>query len=290
MKIIIINIYYNWVINLYIEYIFNFINFLNIYYPSAEVELINYNLSNFDNDDIDLDLLITEYDKILFSGEIGKITEILKKYSSEEDKIYFVNIEQMSNESYYKYLRNIPTNIKLIDYSEENIPFFKNIYKSYLIPPIYNYEKIDKEIKDIDLLSTRNNEYRENIILFLEEKTRRKIDIIHNCYHDERDDIYRKTKIYINLHCSDNHNTMELIRICNLLAKRVIVITTKTILVDLLFLKDCIICVNSVDDIIPIINNILEDYDFYYDYYTSKFNYEEYNKYVNQNVKLFITE
>ena len=37
----------------------------------------------------------------------------------------------MSNESYYKYLRNIPTNIKLIDYSEENIPFFKNIYKSY---------------------------------------------------------------------------------------------------------------------------------------------------------------
>ena len=290
MKIIIINIYYNWVINLYIEYIFNFINFLNIYYPSAEVELINYNLSNFDNDDIHLDLLITEYDKILFSGEIGKITEILKKYSSEEDKIYFVNIEQMSNESYYKYLRNIPTNIKLIDYSEENIPFFKNIYKSYLIPPIYNYENIDKEIKDIDLLSTRNNEYRENIILFLEEKTRRKIDIIHNCYHDERDDIYRKTKIYINLHCSDNHNTMELIRICNLLAKRVIVITTKTILVDLLFLKDCIICVNSVDDMIPIINNILEDYDFYYDYYTSKFNYEEYNKYVNQNVKLFITE
>jgi hypothetical protein len=278
------------VINLYIEYIFNFINFLNIYYPSAEVELINYNLSNFDNDDIHLDLLITEYDKILFSGEIGKITEILKKYSSEEDKIYFVNIEQMSNESYYKYLRNIPTNIKLIDYSEENIPFFKNIYKSYLIPPIYNYENIDKEIKDIDLLSTRNNEYRENIILFLEEKTRRKIDIIHNCYHDERDDIYRKTKIYINLHCSDNHNTMELIRICNLLAKRVIVITTKTILVDLLFLKDCIICVNSIDDMIPIINNILEDYDFYYDYYTSKFNYEEYNKYVNQNVKLFITE
>jgi hypothetical protein len=290
MKIIIINIYYNWVINLYIEYIFNFINFLNIYYPSAEVELINYNLSNFDNDDIHLDLLITEYDKILFSGEIGKITEILKKYSSEEDKIYFVNIEQMSNESYYKYLRNIPTNIKLIDYSEENIPFFKNIYKSYLIPPIYNYENIDKEIKDIDLLSTRNNEYRENIILFLEEKTRRKIDIIHNCYHDERDDIYRKTKIYINLHCSDNHNTMELIRICNLLAKRVIVITTKTILVDLLFLKDCIICVNSIDDMIPIINNILEDYDFYYDYYTSKFNYEEYDKYVNQNVKLFITE
>ncbi len=290
MKIIIINIYYNWVINLYIEYIFNFINFLNIYYSSVEVELINYNLSNFDNDDIDLDLLIPEYDKILFSGEIGKITEILNKYPTKEDKIYFINIEQMSNESYYKYLRNIPANIKLIDYSEENIPFFKNIYKSYLIPPIYNYENIDKEIKDIDLLSTRNNEYRENIILFLEEKTRKKIDIIHNCYHDERDDIYRKTKIYINLHCSDNHNTMELIRICNLLAKRVIVITTKTILVDLLFLKDCIICVNSVDDMIHIINNILEDYDFYYDYYTSKFNYDEYNKYVNQNVKLFITE
>ena len=290
MKIIIINIYYNWVINLYIEYIFNFINFLNIHYTSAEVELINYNLSSFDNDDIDLDLLILEYDKILFSGEIGKIIEILKKYSTEEDKIYFINIEQMSNESYYKYLRSIPANIKLIDYSEENIPFFKNIYKSYLIPPIYNYENIDKEIKDIDLLSTRNNEYRENIILFLEEKTRKKIDIIHNCYHDERDDIYRKTKIYINLHCSDNHNTMELIRICNLLAKRVIVITTKTILVDLLFLKDCIICVNSVDDMIPIINNILEDYDFYYDYYTNKFNYDEYNKYVNQNVKLFITE
>jgi hypothetical protein len=144
----------------------------------------------------------------------------------------------MSNESYYKYLRSIPTNIKLIDYSEENIPFFKNIYESYLIPPIYNYENIDKEIKDIDLLSTRNNEYRENTILFLEERTRKRIDIINNCYHNERDDIYRKTKIYINLHCSDNHNTMELIRICNLLAKKVIVITIKTIFVDLLFLKE----------------------------------------------------
>jgi hypothetical protein len=289
MKIIIINIYYNWVINLYIEYIFNFIHFLNINYPDVEIELINYNLSIFDNNDIDLDLLVNQYDKILFSGEIDKITEILQKYSHEEKKIYFINIEQMSNESYYKYLRCIPTNIKLIDYSEENIPFFKNIYESYLIPPIYNYENIDKEIKDIDLLSTRNNEYRENTILFLEERTRKRIDTINNCYHNERDDIYRKTKIYINLHCSDNHNTMELIRICNLLAKKVIVITTKTIFVDLLFLKDCIICVNSVEDMIPIINNILEDYDFYYEYYTSKFNYDEYYKYVNQNVKLFIT-
>jgi hypothetical protein len=81
---------------------------------------------------------------------------------------------------------------------------------------------------------------------------------------------------------------MELIRICNLLAKKVIVITIKTIFVDLLFLKDCIICVNSVEDMIPIINNILEDYDFYYEYYTSKFNYDEYYKYVNQNIKLFI--
>ena len=48
MKIIIINIYYNWVINLYIEYIFNFIHFLNINYPDVEIELINYNLSIFD--------------------------------------------------------------------------------------------------------------------------------------------------------------------------------------------------------------------------------------------------
>ena len=89
-----------------------------------------------------------------------------------------------------------------------------------------------------DIMSIINNDHRKNTINNININKSYKTLFIDNCYGKERDEYFYRTKIYINIHCSNNHNTMELIRIINLISNRVIVITTNSVYSDLLYIKD----------------------------------------------------
>ena len=296
MKILFLNINLNWVYNLFIEYIANIKQFIKDNYSNTFINIIHYNKENFKIMNFDI-FLFCNYDKIIFTGDIIIFNEIINKvsliYKKMINNIYYLNIEQLSHPSYYKNFININKNIKIIDYSEENIPYINfNNYKNFLIPPYFKKENIPTNFKTIELLSMDNNLYRKNIISQINNELLLnnfpKIQTIDNCYGVTRDDIYRKTKIYINIHCSNEHNTMELIRIVNLLSKNVIVISYNTVNTTLLYFKQNILIANSIQDFKKFMIEIYNNYNIYYNFYSNKFDENDYNKYLKNNIDKFI--
>lgn len=293
MNIIIFNITLDWVYRLYNDYLLNIIKYLkekdkNITIKNEFYDRNLYIKKNFIKNKIN-DLLY--FDKIILSGDLSIINEIIHLIGNKYfNKLYFLNFEQMSKESYYKYLRIIPKEINIIDYSEENIPYFQKIYKNiYLLPPIFQYNHNNLN-KDIDLLSLKNNKYREDILNNLKLNGNYNKLYINNIYNEERDNLYKKSKIYLNIHSSKDHKTMELIRIINLLCNKVIVLSQKSICDELLFIKKYIIICNEDNLLNDYLNSILNNYSYFYNkLFVNEdcFDFEKYKEYFNENFKLF---
>ena len=283
MDILILSITINWIYRLYEEYITSFKKFIYKYYNkyNINIDIIYLNNTDFNINSITT-LNIVKYDKILYSGDISIFNNIYTMFNN----IYYINIEQLSKKSYYTMLTNIDKSIKIIDYSEENLLYLKDTYESYLFPPYFNYFNINMCEKNIDVFSITNNTYRQNIFnqILLNKKYQK--SCLENIYGYDRDNIFNKTKIYINIHCSDEHLTMELIRITNLIMRKVIVVTQKSVNTDILFFKEHIIIFNDINDLNYIINDILENYNCYYNTLFKNFEkkIDDYNNYIKTNL------
>jgi hypothetical protein len=288
MNILIISITLNWVYRLYEEYILSFKKFINKYYDNINIYIINFDIKTFHVNDLNK-LNFFNYDKIFYSGDIDSLNIILHKINNNYKKIYYINIEQLSHPSYYKMLRNLSTEFNIIDYSEENIPFIKDIYKNvFLFPPFFNTDNKSKT-KNIDILSITNNSYRTSILnknIF--DKLKFNILFIDECYGQLRDEYFSSSKVYINIHGSDNHNTMEMIRLVNLIFKKVIIISQKSISTNLLFLKDYIIICNDLDNLVEYTYEILYNYEFYYNKIYGTFDEDKYYLYIKSNIDKII--
>jgi hypothetical protein len=298
MKILFLNINLNWVYNLFTEYIINLNKFIKEHFKDISIDIIHYNKDTFKIEKFDI-FLFCNYDKIIYTGDIDIFNEIISNvsllYKKIINNIYYLNIEQLSHQSYYKNFIKINKNIKIIDYSEENIPYINfNKYKNFLLPSYFEKETININFKNIDLLSLNNNLFRKDIITQINNELilngLEEITTINDCYGIERDDIYRKTKIYINIHCSNNHNTMELIRVVNLLSKNVIVISYNTINTPLLYFSKNILIANTIEELKKIILEVYNNYNFYYDFYFKKFDKNDYKKYIKNNLEYFFND
>jgi hypothetical protein len=312
MNILILSITINWVYRLYEEYILSFKKYIDIFYNKDNIKIdiyyfnsIDFNIENieylFENKELnnlklnDNSIIDNKYDKIFYSGDISIFNNIydtiFKKYNLN-DIIYYINIEQLSKNSYYKMLRHIDNSIKIIDYSEENILYLNNIYTYYLFPPYFKNFNINLNNKNIDVFSIINNSYRKNIYeQIILNKKYKKLEL-ENIYGFDRDDIFNKTKIYVNIHSSEKHLTMELIRITNLIMRKVIVVSQKSVNIDSLFFKDYIIIFDTIEELNIKINDILEKYNYYY--YNLYGNFEEienkYNEYIKSNINKILLQ
>jgi hypothetical protein len=187
--------------------------------------------------------------------------------------------------------RTIDTDINIIDYSEENIVYIKNSYNNYfLIPPYYEYYNIDITDKTIDILSICNNSYREFLIKNINIDQNFNIILLNECYGNIRNDYFNKTKIYINIHGSEKHLTMELIRIVNLIFRKVIVISQNSVYHDILFLKKYIIVHNDINSLNICVTEILNNYEYYYHLIYDNFNENEYYSYIMENMDFFLNQ
>ena len=289
MNIYFINICLDWIYNLYKDYIFRLKSILEKYQQINKIQVLYIPLQ-----ENSLDIFFKEYNiiknkqnyKIILCGEISTVCSILKENIKNDPNLYFLNIEQMSNPSYYKYFRELPNTLKVIDYSEENIPYFKDIYKNtFLLPPYFNSIKNQKTI---DILSLKNNEYRESILTNLKFRKKYETFYFTNIYDETRDNLYSKSKVYLNLHCSDNHKTMELIRMINLLSKNVIILTQNSIHKDLIFIKDSFIIFEKIEEIPILLEEILNNYNLYYNKIFSNKNIQKYNDYIHEKYNTFL--
>jgi hypothetical protein len=229
------------------------------------------------------------YDKVFYSGDIGIFSNIICPLFNPSNilnnKLYFINIEQLSKKSYYNMVFTISENNNIIDYSEENIVFLNEKYNNYLLLPFFDNFYFSPYIKNIDVLSITNNQYRKtffnNIIL---DKKYTKLDI-EDIYFFDRDDLFNKSKIYINIHSSTEHLTMEMIRIINLIMRKVIVISQNSVFKDILFFNKYIIICEDENDFSNTTNNILNNYyEYFYKIYKDfDDNYLQYIDFIKNN-------
>ena len=105
MYILIINIHIPWVYKLYEEYIISINNILKKYYI-IDIDIIFYDISSFTENSISLSN-INKYDKIFYGGNIDIFNNTFIKLINDIKKIYFINIEQLSNELYYNSIKKI---------------------------------------------------------------------------------------------------------------------------------------------------------------------------------------
>lgn len=286
INILIISVTINWVYRLYEEYISSINEFILNNYNNINIKQIYYDINTFNIDDIDN---IENYDKIFYTGDLEVLKLIIHKLNYNYKKFYFINIEQMSHNSYYKMIRTIDTNINIIDYSEENIPYFENIYKKiYLFPPYFENE-FDITNKYIDILSISNNEYRSNILKNI-QRDNLNVVFLNNSYGTQRNKYFADAKIYINIHCSEEHTTMELIRIVNLIMNKVIIISEKSIHNNLLFLNKYIIIYNDLSDLNEYINDTITNYSYCFNKIYGNFDKNKYIEYIKKNVDKIIFE
>ena len=295
MKIIFINFALNWVYRLYEDYIEGLTYFMIKNIKNIEIDSKLYQIDQKYNFKEELKNIENKFDKIILVGDCGFISNILENFTK---KIYFLNIEQLSHENYYKYFRNLNVNLEIIDYSEENMPYHQNIYKnSFLLSPIFKYNL--NKIKNIDILSINNNDYRKSVLNKINLNNKYNIEFINNTYGVERDALYNRTKVYVNIHCSSKHNTMELIRIINLLYNNVIVITQKSVYDKLLFVKNNIIICNNDKELEKYTLDILDNYTYYYNLFFNNesgnnkilyFDKTNYEKYVLKNIEYLLSD
>ena len=280
MNIIIINITKNWVYRLYEEYIISIKNFLIEKYENINIKIhffdeSSFHLNNFEN------INFNDIDKIFYTGDLEILKMILHIINYDYSKLYFINVEQMSKPSYYKMIRHVDTNINIIDYSEENIPFFENIYKNvYLFPPYFIENKT--AVKNIDVISISNNCYRNNILNKIILNKNSTIFLIDNCYGETRNKYFSESKIYVNIHCSAEHQTMELIRLINLIMNKVIIISEKSIYNNLLFIDKYILICKDMNNLNNCLNDLIDNRLY------GNFDPNEYYEYIKKNVdKIF---
>ena len=294
MNILFINICVPWVFELYKEYIISIYLFIKKYYPQINISIIFYDLDKIDINElqrIDYD----NFDKIIYTGDISIFNNIVSflKYSQ---KVYFLNIEQLSHVNYYNMIKNVNSRVSFLDYSEENISYIKTFSNQniIIIPPYF--EVINDNItninninnKNIDILTILNNDYRKEFFNNIGLDPKYNTMILRQTFDKERNEIFSKTKIYINIHGSEMHNTMELIRIVNLIMHKVIVISQNSICSNLLFLKDYIIIANDINHFKEYVDEILLNYHQYYNKIYGNFDINSYNNYIKKNIDMFL--
>ena len=290
MEIYFINICTEWYFNLYNEYIFNIILFIknkfNFYVYQIFIDENHDYITKFKE-------FYNKKYKYIFTGNIEKINTIYDKYRNKN--FYYLNVEQMSMNSYFENIKQLDKYFNIIDYCEENIPFLQSYFKNvYLIPPYYNDLNLDLNLninnqnqikninnKDINIISLANNIYRKNILNKINSKFN--IYFIDNIFGETRDNLFKRTKIYINIHSSEKHKTMELIRIINLLKNKVIVLSQNTIFPDLLKVSKSIILFHNMEQLEYLLQDILNNYNSYYEYMFNQ-NFINYDEYVYENI------
>lgn len=180
-----------------------------------------------------LDKLYHILDKFEYSNKYFVQKLIPKIDLIKYDNCYFLNTEQLTDIKHLNYIKKINKNIKLLDYSYQNVNILKkkNISSQYLpyqiyYPEIFNFKKIfDVAIIGLDLFN--DNSSRRFLIYNDLKKKGVKINNIIGFY-ENRDKQLFKHKIILNIHHNDNYKIYEELRCTRCTFNNMIVITEES--------------------------------------------------------------
>jgi hypothetical protein len=201
---------------------------------------------------------------------------ILEKINNYKSKIYFINTEQTTVQKRIEFIKEyFKYNIKILDYSKENLYILNNKYKyknTLYLPYIYNPKEIYnlEKIKDVCIIAP--NGYRKNIINIIKKDYNIDVDII-NGWNEERDLKLFQYKILINISAYRDYKIFELIRCYRCLFNKMIIISDEKYNKNLIDYNEHILFTNKYN--IPnLLNDVLNNYNTYY----QKLNIDNVNK------------
>ena len=220
--------------------------------------------------DFDVNILVDNKDK----QESYFIKEIPKCVEKSNCKYYFINTEQLTRETYRNRVKRTSRKIKTFDYSEENCSI--NNLLTHL-PYQVNFNEIFDYEKTFNICHVGASSKRRKNIIDQLYKNKIKVKNI-NGWGEKRDELLFRHKILINIHCEDNYNINEQIRINRCIFNKMIVISESGYDDDKLYLKDrMILC--PYDELVNTTKTVLENYLYFYEKLFSDFDLNEIDEY-----------
>lgn len=162
----------------------------------------------------------------------------------------------------------------IIDYSKpnifniENCNLYSNFSKKniYIFPSIYNTFFL-KDNRNIPLLTTFININESRRELLINKLLNNHIPHINvnNCFEKNNlQNFYKNTKILVNIHQTEHHNTFEELRVLPALQCGVLCICEISPLKELIPYHDYIIW-ESYDNLLDKIKEVIDNYDYFFD-------------------------
>ena len=217
-------------------------------------------------------LLINNINNIYDDNNIYIFIQTIPSYISLKN-IYLINIEQLTRPYYNSLISDLLNKqIKVIDYSYENIKFINNEYITHL-----PYQYTNQEIDNLKNMINNNNKIYDVIFVGCFSQKRRyiydnlinngiNITVIDNTFGEIRDIEISRAKILLNIHCDENCNIYESMRCDRWIFAGMLVISELSLYNNILDINDLVIFEkydNLVDKVIDVVKN--------YDIYKSKF-------------------
>ena len=198
------------------------------------------------------------------------------KISDTTNNIYLFNTEQMCKkyEKWAEQINKTPKQIKIIDFSIENLKYFNN-YSTYFLPYQVNYNEIFNlnKTKNICIISDNNISKRRKYILDKLAEKNINVDIISG-FGKERDLKLFNYKIILNIGWSECAKIFESMRCDRCTFNKIIVISdTKNDQYNY-HLKDFIIF-EEYEKIPNRVINVLQNYDTIYKNLFENFDIQE---------------
>jgi len=199
--------------------------------------------------------------------------------------IYLLNIEQLSNKNKYNVhilMYKDKQNINIIDYSYANLKYYSNLKNKILyLPYQINYDEIiqTSKMKDICLIGDIIPENRQRVIDLLKEKNIN-VDIITG-FGEKRDEELFKYKILLNISFQKDFNVFESIRCDRCIFNKMIIISDMKETIEKYHLKDYVIF-EEYENIPDVVEDVINNYDYYYDKLFKNFDIEEISCKINE--------
>jgi hypothetical protein len=255
-------------INYYFNYIVDIIKNILLNNPQLNLNILFSSNNKFKN------LNFNNNNKLIKIGLNIEHT-LVKKGGRGVDNVVFGNILDENKEPYLVRIVNYEDLKKtdiVIEYSQPNICNINSISNClsnkmvYISSSIYNFNFI-KNNRNITTLTTFidiNQPRRRNLLNNINRINTKHINV-DNCFDlNSLKNLYRNTKILLNIHQTDHHHTFEELRVLPALLCGVITICEYSPLNELIPYNDYIIW-SSYDKIIDKTLEVINNYDYYYD-------------------------
>ena len=209
----------------------------------------------------------------------------VQKLPNNENKylpnVYLINTEQATRQVYWNMLSHtLNSNIKVLDYSPENIQILNNHPNISLLPYQYNENEVSllkkylsetPKIYDVVFVGYLSQDRAQMLNELRNKSLNLQVLYLDGKWGEERDKIIASCKILLNLHCSKDYNVYETPRCDRWVFAGMIVISETSLAYQNLDIAPLVIF-KEKKDIVSTVVDVINNFDKYQEIQQIKYN------------------